>query len=149
MTLIELLVSIVIISIGLVALSQLYMSAMWTYQKSRSLSLATERAQLELEKVHAVGYEGLQLDPLTQNPLFPSTVYTATTNPHGVTFPVDTLVGGSGKITVQPYQEGGAPVDNIVQVVVEIDWDGAPRAQTNVRIVTYKTGPTPTGGSTP
>lgn len=147
-TIVELLVSLVILGVGLIGLLQLYMAATVTYQKGRCLSLATGRVQQELEKVHHLGYTGLMTNPLIHNTRYPASEYTALTGARGVQFDMAALPNGHGTITIGDLMEDGAAVPNIAVVTLEITWDGVPAAQSKVVITTMKAGPTP-GGSTP
>ena len=140
-SLIELMVSTVILGLSLVALSQLYMSAMWTYQKARKLSVATNRAQFELEKVCNLGYDGLITgvnsgNPTIEDAYFPSE-YTYLSSKMGVSFTIPDLPNGRGTVSWEPYP-ATTPLSSckILQATVDIQWDGSPKAQSGVHLVT-------------
>jgi hypothetical protein len=112
------------------------MAATATYMKARFMSLATQRAQLELEKADALGYDDLIKSSLISDSIYPSSEYTALTSEHGVSFTEDSLVGGKGKVVVTALNDK----DNhptLLRVDIEVTWDGTPRAQSNVRLSTY------------
>jgi len=140
-SLIELLVSSVILGLSLVALSQLYMSAMWTYQKARKLSIATNRAQFELEKVDNLGYEGLITgvnsgNPTIEDAYFPSE-YTYLSSKMGVAFTIPDLPNGQGTVSWQPYPSNTSLSScKILQATIDIQWDGSPKAQSRVHLIT-------------
>src|SRR5689334_1514140 len=119
-TLVELLVSVLILSLALVALSQLYMAAMWTYHKARYTSLATQRAQLELEQAEGLGYEKLAADPLIDPLKYPEEEYSALATGRGVQFVIEEMepVDGNGTIKISEYD--GHP--ELLQVEIEITW---------------------------
>ncbi|MHB9025138.1 MAG: type II secretion system protein [Armatimonadota bacterium] len=137
-SLVELLVSVVILGIGLVALIQLYMGALWSYQKGRYLSLATQRAQLEYEKVQNLGFYGLDNGPTDFTYLRTQSggEYTWLTASPGVSFTVNSLPNGRGTVTWQHFPVNGAGSANMLKVDIRILWDGSQKSQSDVRIVT-------------
>lgn len=137
-TLIEMLVACVILAIGLIGLSQLYLASMWTYQKSRNLALATEVAQYELEKAQSYGYTGLN-GALTDD-LYLRTqsggIYTWLPAGNGVSFPVSQLPGGQGTVVWTHYVASSQTVASLLQVEVTITWGGSVRAQSKMKVDT-------------
>lgn len=160
-TLVELLVAIVILSIGLIGLSQLYLSAMWTFEKSRNLAMATGRAQLEYEQLLNLKHGQLwamlanthyittdETDTLGK---FPDRDYDELESGDGVCFYVPEMPGnytvpaadlpagesvlkvdgGYGTIRVSKYDGE----DTLLQVIVQVAWGGARRAHSNVEVV--------------
>ncbi|MHB9130068.1 MAG: prepilin-type N-terminal cleavage/methylation domain-containing protein [Armatimonadota bacterium] len=153
-TITELLVSILILGIGLVGLGQLYLGATWAYQKSRLLSLATQRAQLEFEHVRGLGYTGVTHPTLINPTHFPAaegyTLQSSTANGSAtvnvVRFADPLLPGGYGTVTISnPYVDSGVPAKNMAQVDIQVFWDSMPQGQSNVKVTTLVTGP-PAGG---
>ncbi|HEY3416920.1 MAG TPA: prepilin-type N-terminal cleavage/methylation domain-containing protein [Armatimonadota bacterium] len=137
-SLVELLVATVILGIGLVALMQLYMAALWSYQKGRYLSLATQRAQLEYEKVQNLGFYGLDNGPTDFTYLRTSSggEYTWLNPGPGVTFAVSALPGGSGTVTWQHFPANATGNSNMVKVDIRISWTGSVKTRSDVRLVT-------------
>jgi len=136
-SLVELLVSVLIVSLGLVALSQLFVSALWTYQKAHYLSIATQQAQYEMEKVRDLGV--LRLMNGVDTTAYPPAVYTANGTNNGVTFQVPTLPGGAGSVLWTPYPAGATNNQYLQQVVIAITWTGARRAKSVVNVTTLVT----------
>lgn len=141
-TLIELLVSAVILSVGLVGLSQLYMGAMWTYKKGRNLSVATQRAQLEMEKVRNLGFDGLINGINTSSPdqedAYLPEYYTYLSSRMGVQFTVGNLPNGRGTLTWQPYPIGTElKKAKMLQITLDISWDGSTREQSRVHLISF------------
>lgn len=146
-TLVEVLISVVILTVGLLAVSQLYVTGMVTYQKARNMSLAAQRAQRELERVQNLTYTLIHtayVDNKIVPNLYPTALgYAAYTDPNdsevkGVTFTVDELPEGTGTVTFQPYFHPtlGKTVPNLLQVDVNIEWGGKPSTQTPVHLIT-------------
>lgn len=136
-SLIEILVAISITSISLVALSQLYTYSMWMYERGRNTSIASQRAQYELEKI-----QNLQFNILKNSAhLIDDSRYSALegyselpTN-NGVQFPLPELRGGRGTITISNFRD----YEHILQIVIEITWQSPQRTITPVRVVTLMT----------
>lgn len=139
-SLVELLVSVVILSLGLIGLSQLHMAAMWTYYKTRDLSIATQRAQLELEKAQNLGFNLLDHGTLVAADPAPTcysaSEYSLLTTGRGVQFQVPSLPAGVGTVKIAKFTPGGVPKQNLITVTIEITWDGPPRARSHVKIFT-------------
>lgn len=141
-TLVELLVSCLIISLGLVAASQLYVTAMWTTQKARYLSVASQRAQFELEKVRNLGFGGLvngvnSSTPELEDSYMPE-YYTYLPSNLGVGFKIGDLPNGRGTVNWKPYPDGTALKSaKMFEVTIEILWDGSTRDKSKVRLCTF------------
>jgi hypothetical protein len=132
---VELLISSVILSLGFVAMGQLYVASMWTYEKSHDLSVATQRAQFELEKAAHLKYEGLTVADLSS--AYPSPQYTVSQN-RTISFNVPDLPSGEGTITMSkdPYNAGGAADQNLLGVLVTINWRGSGFPRGGIRVNT-------------
>ena len=137
MTLVELLVAIGITSIGLVALSQLYISSMWVYERARSISIATHRAQYELEKVQNFKFNIMnnRANLIADTRYSTLEGYSALSAGNGVQFPMPELRGGRGIITVSNFRGHS----NILQIVIEIVWQSPQKTVAPVRVVTLLT----------
>ncbi len=132
---VELLVSAVILSLGFVAMGHLYLASMMTYEKSRDTSVATQRAQHELEKAANLKYEGLTVSDLTA--VYPTPLYTV--NPdRTISFTVPDLSGAQGTIRLvkDPFAAGGSAAQNLLGFVVEIHWRGQGYPKGTVRLNT-------------
>lgn len=138
----ELLVACVILAIGIVGMSQLYLAAMFTFEKSRYLSVGTGRAQEEMEFVQNIPFQELRKsidgeDFIMENNedgvgRFPDAKYDQVDTNDGVTFTIDTLPRGEGFITIKPHDN----MKDLIEVTVEVTWEGARPVRSPVRIVT-------------
>ncbi|MHB9025542.1 MAG: type IV pilus modification PilV family protein [Armatimonadota bacterium] len=132
-TLVELLVSSVILAIGFIALSQLYLASMWTYWKAHYLSVATERAQQEIEYAQRLKFPAL--DTANANSLatyYLEPGYTALDTGRGVHFYERKLPSGEGTLTVTNYNT----YSYLLKVTVEVNWLGPPQGQSKIKIST-------------
>lgn len=140
-SLVEILVSSLILGLSLVAMSQLYMGAMWTYEKARKLTVATDRAHYELEKVRNLGYNmlinGINYNNQAMEDAYLPSEYSYQSTGMGVTFTVNGLPQGRGSVLWAPYPTG-TPLSTckMMQVTVKIEWDGSPKAQSAVTLNT-------------
>lgn len=153
-TLVELMVASVILAIAIIGLAQLYLTALSAFEKSRYLSVATGRAQLELERVQETPYSEL-LKSVNNADFIEITAdgvddpigafldldgYTQLAGNNGVHFTVDGLPSGEGLITFQKYNN----YESLLMVTIEITWEGARPARSPVKVVTLLSGsPTP------
>ena len=135
-TLIELLVAILVLSLALVSLGQLYLAGMWTTQKARYMSLATQRAQAEMERVQDLGVLRLRDTPLNA---YPDTEYQHRDDSLGVSFTDDTLPGGRGTVSWSAYPPNTAGNEHMLKVDIVISWDGAARTRSQVEVTTLLT----------
>lgn len=145
MTLVEILVAILILGVGIVGLSNLYLATMWTYQKARNLSLATQRAELELENIQRQAATAYTALTDTSKPLIPAcysaVIYSALPSGRGVSFKVPGLPGGSGKITIttDPFKKNRPEDAKLASASIVITWTGSKRGQSNVSLTTLIT----------
>ena len=140
-SLVEILVSVLIISLAFVAFSQLFISAIWLHKKAQYQTAAAKRAQNEVERAIYLGdttYSTL-LNPTTTNAIITSSCYpsgytvSSATMAHQfqrtVSFSMSGLPGGSGSVvyTANPfnYTRGQDAKDQeLASVVVTITWSG-------------------------
>jgi len=122
----------VILSLGLIALSQLYLAGMYTYKKARFMSVATQRAQQELERVHDLKYNGLAYGTLIDATRFPPDEYTALFFRRGVRFTVDELPQGYGTIVIAKYNG----YTHLLKVTISVKWGGMEQTRSDVVIST-------------
>lgn len=141
-SIVELLISLVILAIGLVGLVQLYIASVYTYQKTRYTSLATARAKYELERVLQLGagsYDALTNPGNALIPAcYPSNPYTALSSGRGVKAVVSELPNGQVTITIvrDPFNQGRTEDLQLSSVTVAVTWTG-PRMTSDVQLVTY------------
>lgn len=141
-TLVEVLVSTMILGIGLVALAQLYLAAMWTYQKSYYMSLATQRAQQEYEKVQNLGFYALENGPddFTYLRVSQGGEYEWQIGVPVVRFSMaDVMTGGQGVISWTHWPPNTVGNANMLKVEIEVTWVGPKETLTPVKIVTLVT----------
>ena len=136
-SLVELLASVLILSLALVSLGQLYVAAMWTTQKARYLSLATKRAEYELEKVRNLGILSLANGPTESS--YPTTEYTHAANLKGVSFQEVGLPSGIGTVSWSNYPPNVAGNDYQLKVDVVITWAGAHQSRSRVAVTSLVT----------
>jgi prepilin-type N-terminal cleavage/methylation domain-containing protein len=145
-TLVEVLISVIILAVGLLALSQLYVTGMYTYQKARNMSLATQRASREMERAQNFTFTLIN-SAHSQNKivpdLYPAPEYTAFADPNdadlkGVNFDVPELPEGVGTVIFSHFYDNtqGKEMPNLLQVDVLIEWGGKPNTQTPIHLVT-------------
>ncbi|HEX2950178.1 MAG TPA: prepilin-type N-terminal cleavage/methylation domain-containing protein [Armatimonadota bacterium] len=134
LTLIELLVSCFILAVGLVGLSQLYITAMWSYQKARYMSLATQRAQYELERVENFKFNVMQNSAnLINDSVYPAAAgYSTLSAGNGVQFSMNDLPNGRGTITVSHFNNQA----NLLRVDIQISWKEPRQTVSPIRIST-------------
>ncbi|MHB9130065.1 MAG: type IV pilus modification PilV family protein [Armatimonadota bacterium] len=133
LTIVELLASIAILGIGLVALSQLYLAAMFTYQRSYYMSVATQRAQYEYEKVQNLGFYALANGPSAES--YMPGEYTVLSPGPGVSFNVDQLPKGRGTVTWSRFPANTQGNANQLRVVITVGWTGMKQAASDVQII--------------
>jgi type II secretory pathway pseudopilin PulG len=105
-TLVELLVTIVIVAIGLVGLSSAFMVAYQTQRQAQHVTKATAVASGMLEEMTAVGFHGID------DEAFPPT------------FEVEGLPLATGTVAFEPYPDSDSV--NQYLVTVTIAWGGGP-----------------------
>ncbi len=136
-TLVEILISLVILSLGLVSMSQLYVAAMWTTQKARYLSLATQRAQFEYENVQSLGAAALMGGP--NDEMYDPTEYQFTPSVNRVDFQVESLPESACWVTWANYPATGTGFDQQVKVDIVISWLGPRKSRSDVTLSTLLT----------
>lgn len=129
-TLAELLVSLFILSLGLVALGQLYVASMWTYNKARYMSLATKRAEFEMEKTRNLGVLRLLNGPAEDT--YTSSEYQYDADGHGVKFTMTNIPGGKGEVRWEPYPPNTKNNTYLLKITVLITWTGVRDANSQV-----------------
>ncbi|MGQ9729806.1 MAG: type IV pilus modification PilV family protein [Candidatus Zipacnadales bacterium] len=115
LTLIELMVTISLLGIGLIGVASMFVYGYRTQLQAHFASVATDIAAKKLERVRAVGFNGIS----TEN--FPPT------------FAVAELPSGSGTLSFEPYPNASAANQYLVTVVIE--WGGGPGVAGNVTLV--------------
>lgn len=141
-SLIELLVSTLILGVALVACSQLCLTGMYTYQKARSISVATQRAQYEQEKLQNLPFNiiatALDADSCKLVPsLYPASTYQQITNngQRGVAFTLGDVPDGHGTVMLSHFKG----YQHILQIDITVWWQGTTPADTPVKITTLIT----------
>ena len=137
LSLVELMVAVLILSLALISLSQLYLAGMWTTQKARYMSIATKRAQSELERVQDLGLLTLRNGPNEDS--YPSAEYTYHADGMGVDFAAPPLPGGTGTVTWDYWPANTAGNEYLLKVNVTVSWEGASRSRTHVSLNTLLT----------
>jgi prepilin-type N-terminal cleavage/methylation domain-containing protein len=107
-SLIELMVTIVLLGIGLVGVSSMFVVGYRTQLHAHFASVATDLAARKLEQMKSAGYNGI-----SETTFAPE-------------FAVPELPSGSGTIAYAPYPESTSTNQYLVQVVVT--WGGGPGA---------------------
>lgn len=140
-SLIELLVSCIILSIALIAFGQLFLAGYLTMEKARYLSLATIRAENEIERLSFIEYDSMLNGPSITD--YPTAVEGGTyqhffneDGTRGVRFPVEDLPGGQGELSWRRSSLAGISDTNLLEVVVRITWDAQQRLQSDVVVST-------------
>jgi len=136
-TLVELLVAMLILSLALVSMSQLYLAGMWTTQKARYMSIATKRAQSELERAQDLGLLILRNGPSEDS--YPSTEYTHHDDGRGVDFQAPPLPNGEGSVTWQFWPPDTDGNEYLLKVTINVGWDGSSRSRSLVSLSTLLT----------
>ena len=106
-SLIELLVTIVILSIGLFGVASMFLYGMTSQQYAQYSVIATDAADQKLEQMRSAGYNSITADN------FPSP------------FPVEGLPQGEGIVSWEPYPDAGSV--NQYKISVEVSWGGGRR----------------------
>lgn len=136
-TLVELLVALLILSLALISLSQLYLASMWTTKKARFMSIATKRAQSELERAQDLGLLILRNGPGEDS--YPSAEYTYHDDGRGVDFLAPPLNNGEGSVTWQYWPPNTTDNEYLLKVTVNITWEGSSRSRSVVNLSTLLT----------
>ena len=137
-TLVELLVAILILSLALISLGQLYLAGMWTTQKARYMSIATQRARAELERVQDLGILILRNGPSEAS--YPSSEYSYHTDGRGVDFVEDGLPAGNvGTVSWHTSSSYDTGYQYLLVVNVSISWNGPSKSRTRIVFTTLLT----------
>jgi len=111
-TLIESIVSILLVALFILIFAAAFPGGQAIVQKGELTSIATDIAQEKMEEIRKAGYNSLTFG--TQ------------------TFTVSQLPNGQGKITVSPYPTSNSK--NIAKVEIVISWQGARATSGSVKI---------------
>jgi Tfp pilus assembly protein PilV len=106
LTLIELMVTVVLLAIGLVGVASMFLHGYRTQVNAHFASVAADEAAKKLERMKAAGFNGIS-----------STLFAPT-------FTVAELPAGAGTIEFSPYPEVDST--NQYRVRVTITWGGGP-----------------------
>ena len=136
-TLIELLISVLILGLAIISLGQLYIASMWTTQKARYLSVATKRAQSELERAEDLGLMVLQNGPTDAS--YPMADYTYYQNMQGVSFTVPSLPGGQGTVNWASWPPNTSNNQYLLKVDINVTWQGSSQSRSQVAVSTLVT----------
>jgi prepilin-type N-terminal cleavage/methylation domain-containing protein len=138
LTLIELLVTAVLLGIGLVGVAGMFTAGVVSSTKASNITVAAHRANLEIERVRDAGYLGAVADVAH----FPSPTYTVVSS-HRATFTVPELRNGSGYIDIYPDSAAqltnpatGLPYENLKRLRIVISWGGGHHVAGNYTVVT-------------
>jgi hypothetical protein len=109
----------------MLGLTQLYVTAMWTYTKSHYLTVAADRVQNEVEKVRNLGFYPLENGPGAEAYLPTSmggeyTYLPRVGSESGVSFPVKEIPNGRGTVKWSPFPSYAL---NELKVTVQVTWD--------------------------
>ncbi|HEY3376780.1 MAG TPA: prepilin-type N-terminal cleavage/methylation domain-containing protein [Armatimonadota bacterium] len=150
-TLVELLIAALIVSLGLIALSQLYIAALWTFQKARYTAVAVAYAQKEVETLQYyadTSYPALTTSTTTLSTLYltPTYTVTGTSSVYTVRSSVDGLPSGLCTMTITPDPTllGTTAGKNLAKVTIAVTWSASAsskRGQSPVNVITYVTKP--------
>jgi len=102
--LIELVVTMVILSVGLVGVASTFVVAYKTQVRAHFASVATDIACSKLEEMKAAGYNGIDAESFPPQFLVPE------------------LPSGGGTIAYTPYPNADSP--NQYQITVTVSWGG-------------------------
>lgn|GEM_PF-1975578 len=136
-TLVELLVAMLILGLALISLSQLYLAGMWSTQKARYLSIATKRAQSELERAQDLGLLILRNGPSEDS--YPTAEYTHHDDGRGVDFLAPPLPNGEGSVTWQFWPPDTDGNEYMLKVTIDVTWEGSRRSRSLVSLSTLLT----------
>lgn len=136
-TLVELLVSVLILGMAMVSLGQLYIASNLTAQKARYLSLATQRAGAEMEKAEDLGILSLQNGPNSAS--YDTASYSYNSDNKGVTFTTNEPPNGQGSVTWVNWPPNTAGNSNLLKVDVILTWHAAGIPSSQVHLTTLLT----------
>jgi len=133
-TLIELMVTITLLSLALVSLSSLFVSGIVSDTKARNLQRASDRVQREVERLRSVGFNSIYV---TNGTLFESSrgyqVLSSDALLMGtLSFTEASLPNATGRITIAYYNPGSGIYPSLKQITVTISWLGPRLARGSV-----------------
>ena len=137
-SLIELLATVMILSLGLVSVSTLFIGGTISTAKAKRISAATNRAQQEMERLRSAGFSGCIVD----TDVFPAASgYTIVQQNDDLTgrvaFTPSGLPSATGYIDIGFYDSGAGIYPNLKTVVITVTWSGGKPAQGQVKLQTY------------
>jgi prepilin-type N-terminal cleavage/methylation domain-containing protein len=129
-TLIELLVTVVLLSVGLVALSSLFVVGIISDMKAERVQIATNRVRQELERMRSAGYSGALIDPEVFKPADGYTITESHADLTGIaSFSEPLLPDSAGAVEIRYYDSGAGIYPNLKSVSVSLSWRGGRRTQ--------------------
>jgi len=136
-TLIELLVTIVLLAIGLVALSSLFVAGIISDMKAERIQVASNRVRQELERLRSAGYSGALIHTDIFKPLDGYSITQQSADLTGtVSFSEPALPDGAGTVDIHYYDSGAGIYPNLKTISVAMSWGGGRRTQGTVRATT-------------
>ena len=133
-TLIELLVTIVILAVGLVALSSLFVVGIISDMKAERIQTGTDRVRQEIERLRSGGYSGALIHTDVFKPQDGYTITEAHPDLSGqVSFTESRLPASAGTVDIRYYDSGAGIYPNLKRVSVTLSWGGGRRTQGTVR----------------
>lgn len=144
-TLVEVLVAVLVLSLGIISAANCMTAAFSTTQKAQRIAMATAIAGGRLEEVRTDGFvntitnitmtSGVGTLDTTNN----YTEKTTGTVKNGLTDDQKKALPGVTLITTTSYYNDAANLrtNMIMQVVVKVEWTGAKNKRNNVTITTY------------
>ena len=137
-SLIELMAVVVLLGMGLTALSFLFVGGIISNMKAQRIGAAQHRAQQEMEKMRSAGYSGAIVDSL----VFPSTegysILVQNPNKTGqIGFLVPELPSGQGTIDIAYYLSPEGYYPNLKDVTIGVTWEGGHQVAGQVQVQTF------------
>jgi hypothetical protein len=128
----------VIMAIGLVSISTLFVGAIISDTKAERISLASHRARKEMERLKGATYS----NAVVNTTVFPTTsgytiLETGAAGTGRVSFSVPELPNATGEIDITYYDSGAGIYPNLKRVVVSLSWLGGKRTRGSVVLVSY------------
>lgn len=113
-TLIELLAVIFILGVGLTGVSMLFVAGIVSSSKSRRISMATDTAQKQMERIRSAGFSGSIVDADVFTEADGYTILEEQADKTGrVGFAVPDLPNGQGVIEIRHYDSGSGYYPNL------------------------------------
>jgi len=124
-SLIELMAVILLLGIGLTSVSMLFVAGIISSSKSRRISIASDAAQKQMERIRSAGFSGCIVDDEVFTPAAGYTIIEQQADKTGrVGFTVDELPGTQGIIDIRTYDGGSGYYPNLKDVTVTVTWTG-------------------------